>query len=208
MLNPDLNLSVLIQRMNQGDENARPLLFDAAYRELQDLARAYLHRENDLWTLDTRALVHEAYLRLFGKVDIALKNRKHFFALVARTMRRIICDHVRQARADKRGGGEAAIRLTALAHLGHSAIALGASRDDLIFHLNEILEKLEMSDPDMARLIELKFFYGMTVEETARALGLSTRTVNREWRLARAYLYDTLSSTFGLRGNSSTATAA
>ncbi len=208
MLIPNIDLSALIQRLNQGDENVRPLLFDMAYRELQDLARAYLFRENDLQTLDTRALVHEAYLRLFGKADIAIKNRKHFFALVARTMRRIICDHVRQARADKRGGGEAAIPLTVLSHLGHSAIALETSKDELIFHLNEILERVELTDPDMAKIIELRFFYGMTVEETAEALGLSTRTINREWRIARAYLYNALTTTFGQPGGSSAASAA
>lgn len=207
MLIPNFDLSALIQRLNQGDESVRPYLFDVAYHELQDLARAYLYREQDLQTLDTRALVHEAYLRLFGKQDIAVKNRKHFFALVARTMRRIICDHVRQAHAGKRGGGESPIQLTVLAHLGHSALALGASRDELLFHLNEILEHLESTDADMARLIELRFFYGMTVEETAEALGLSTRTVNREWRIARAYLYHALTTSFGVPRRSSETTA-
>lgn len=206
---PTGSITGLLRQAHAGDAPARERLLAAVYPDLHDVARAYLFHENAMRTLDSRALVHESYLRLFGKAAIPWKNRKHFFVVVARSMRRIICDYARQAKADKRGGGEMPYALSGVAWIGQSGAALGSDRAALLLSLNHVLEELEAGDPHMAKLIRCRFFFEMTIPETAKAMGMSTRSVSRELRIAKAMLFERLagSATHGQRRGDTTTTA-
>jgi len=154
-------------------------LLPAVYGELKRLAASYLRSERPDHTLQPTALVHEAYLRLQGQRSVMWSNRAHFYGIAARIMRRILVDHARRRGAAKRDG--AVLRLT----------LVDAGVDDRapeLVALDSALTTLEELDPQQARIVELRFFGGLTVEETADAAGISTATVKREWRTARAWL--------------------
>ncbi len=162
-----------------------PLVFD----ELREIARRQLAREQRRVTLETTALVHEAWLKLVGDAHVTLRGRAYFFAAASRAMRQVLVDAARARAADKRGGG---IQLSSLTgYDGEAADSLGAELIDL----DRALEELGRSHPRHMRVVECRFFGGMSVEETAAALGVSERTVKADWALARAWLHRALDGT-------------
>jgi RNA polymerase sigma factor (TIGR02999 family) len=163
----------------------QPAAFAAAvYDELRKLARHYMRGERSGHTLQTTALVNEAYVRLAGADGIEIVDRTHFFAMAATMMRRILVDHARAHAADKRGGGVTMIALD-------ERIAAAETNVDLLA-LDAALTRLAVMDPQQARIVELRFFTGLTVEETADALDISPATVKRDWAIAKAWLHHEL----------------
>ena len=156
------------------------------YDELRKLARRQLGREQPGHTVQTTALVHEAFLRLVDARQIQWNSRAHFFGITARLMRQILVDHARTRDAAKRGGGGAKVPLDEALEL-----ATRAARGDLL-ELDEVLQRLESIDQRQSQIVELRFFVGLTVEETSAVLDLSPGTVKREWTLARAWLWRAL----------------
>jgi RNA polymerase sigma-70 factor (ECF subfamily) len=179
-MDPALSPTVLLQAWRSGDEHALDRLMELVYDELSRLARSALNRERRDHTLQTRALVHEAYMKLID-ADVEWKDRAHFFALAARSMRRILTDHARSRGRAKRGGNPIRVELTD----GAAAIA-GAPID--LLDLERALDKLTALDPRHAQLVELHFFAGMDYDEAAEVLGVSPRTIGRDLRVARAFL--------------------
>ena len=161
-------------------------LLPLVYEELRRLAASYLRRERPGHTLQPTALVHEAYMRLIEQRQLNWSNRAHFMALAAVMMRRILVNHARDRIARKRGGGAEHVPLT-LAGEG-----IGAAEVSLL-DLHEALERLSEADPRKGRIVELKFFGGLTTEEIAETLGISAATVERDWKFARAWLYGAIS---------------
>lgn len=180
---PPSGLTTLLSQVSAGDEDAAASLFSLVYDELRRLARSALRHERPDHTLQPTALVHEAYLRLADQPESRWENRAHFLAVAARAMRRILVDHARGHKAIKRGSGDARF---ALQDVATSAVDPGQDLDLVI--LDEALARLSAIDPRQARIVELRFFGGLSVEETATAVGASTRTVKRDWHLARAWL--------------------
>ena len=160
-------------------------LFGAIYDELRILARRQLARLSPGQTLSPSALVHEAYVKLAGRSGRSLQDQQHFRALAARAMRQVIIDYLRNRRAQKRSPG---LPLTTLSDV---PIAVEAGDDDLLA-LDEALDQLEALDERQAKIVEMRFFGGLEVDEVASALGISERTVKREWQKARAFLLDAL----------------
>jgi RNA polymerase sigma factor (TIGR02999 family) len=168
-----------------GDHAAEEQLLSAVYTELHRQAARAMRRESDELTLQATALVHEAYLRLIDQSRVQWSNRAHFFGVAAQLMRRILVDHARRRRAQKRGDG---VRPLALDDSDGRA---GASNDDAgvdLLVLNDALERLGELDERQARIVELRYFAGLSVDDTAEALGISPATVKREWAVARAWL--------------------
>ncbi len=179
----DRDVTRLLADLRGGDEAALNDLFPLVYAELRALAHRQLGREGR-GTLNTTAVVHEAYLRLVGN-DLAPEDRRHFFNLAARAMRHIIIDHARRHLAKKRGGG------APHSMLEENDVAVEARAEELI-DLNSALERLGALDERLGHVVELRFFAGLSVEETASSLGVGERTVKRDWRKARAFLFDEL----------------
>ena len=175
-------LTTLLQAWSRGDVTARDQLFPMVYAELRRRAAGYLRREQRGHTLQPTALVHEAYIRLSGQ-NAGWKNRAQFFAVSSQIMRRILVDHARARRAAKRPGRPMLVTL-----VEEEAVASGPRELDLIA-LDGALDQLAAADPRQAQMVELRFFGGLTHEEVASVLGVSLATVNREWRLAKAWLY-------------------
>ncbi len=171
-----------------GRQAALGRLLPLVYDELRALARAHLRHERPDHTLQATALVHEAYLRLLGGQDLPWNDRAHFFRAAAEAMRRILIEHARKRGRIKRGGNQVRVRI--------SGVHLGTEQDpDEILALDEAIRRLEEQDPRIADLVRLRFFAGLSVEETAKALEVSERTVKREWSFARAWLYNALRET-------------
>ena len=165
-------------------------LLPLVYGELRALARAHLRSERSDHTLQATALVNEAYIRLLGGQDPPWNDRAHFFRAAAEAMRRILIEHARKRGRIKRGGDHVRVRI--------SSIHLGVEQDpDEILALDEALRRLEEQDPRTADVVRLRFFAGLSVEETAKALEVSERTVKREWSFARAWLFNALRETGG-----------
>ena len=179
----------LLHDWQDGSRDAFERLIPLVYDELHALAARQLAREWRHDRMQTTIVVHEAYLKLFGQREIDWQNRGHFFAIAAHLMRRILVDHARHGLRQKRGGSEAAVPLDeALAAPDRPVDAVDA------LDLDRALRKLELLDPDQARIIELRFFGGLTVEETAAALGVSPATIKREWAVAKAWLHRELAN--------------
>jgi RNA polymerase sigma factor (TIGR02999 family) len=157
-------------------------LVPAVYEELRVMAHAFLDRERPDHTLDTTALVHEAYLKLVDEAQVAQRGRLYFFAAAARAMRQVLIDYARRRGRGNRGGGWARVSLES------PEIAVDALAAELV-ELDEALTRMAGEFPRCARVVECRFFGGLSVEETAAALGVSTRSVKRDWALARAWLY-------------------
>jgi RNA polymerase sigma factor (TIGR02999 family) len=170
---------------SRGDGAALDTLLPRVYEELHNLARRSLQRERPDHTLQTTALVHEAYLRLVDQRHVDLQHRAHFFAVAAQVMRRVLVDHARRHGAAKRGSG--AMRLP----LDEGAAQVPSLDLDLVA-LDAALERLVELDPRQGRVIELRFYGGLTIEETAAVLNVSPATVKNEWRSARAWLFNEL----------------
>lgn len=187
MTRPLGDVTALLRAWGQGDAAAAERLVPLIYGELRRQAARHLRRENRRdHTLRPTALVHEAYLRLAGQRDAAWQNRGQFFAVAAQAMRRILVDHARRHRAAKRGRSWCRISLD---EAGRRGLAMAAAPDVDLLALEEALGELAALDPEKARLVELRFFGGSSLEEIADVLEVSPSTVSREWRLARAWLY-------------------
>jgi len=177
-IEPDL--TALLRDASEGNQNALDRLMPLVYGELRKIAASYLRQERKDHTLQPTALVHEAYLRLTHQKDVAWQNRAHFFGIAAQMMRRILVDHARKRQAAKR---DASAWKVATAEVDG-----GAESAPELLALDRALEELEKIDPQQAKIVELRFFGGLTVEETAEVAGISPRTVKREWRTAKAWL--------------------
>jgi RNA polymerase sigma factor (TIGR02999 family) len=175
-------ISVLLLNWGHGDQNAREELIPLVYAELRRIARRYLWQERPDHTLQSGALVHEAYLRLLDDKPPQWQNRAHFFGVAAQLMRHILVDHARNRLAAKRGAGAPRLALD-------PQIALPQRREIDLIALDDALTTLASLDPQQSRLIELRFFGGLSIEETAVVLGISPATVKREWATARAWLH-------------------
>lgn len=175
------DVTALLLKWNSGDEQARGALMETVYSELRRIAASHLSRESHAHDLQPSALVNEAYLRLIDLNRIQWQNRAHFLAMSARIMREILIDESRRRNAAKRDGG-VQITLTGL-----SSAQADASTNALA--LNEAMERLAEADPDRARLVELRFYGGLTIDETAEVLGISAATVKRSWDVARGWLF-------------------
>ena len=175
----------LLHQWIDGRQDALDRLLPEVYAELRRLAASYLRRERPDHSLQATALVHEAFVKLIDQRDVRWQNRAHFFGIAAQLMRRILVDHARACRAEKRGGGERRLPLD-------EAIAVAATRDFDLIALDEALTRLGELDPRQSRIVELRFFVGLTMEETAEVLGISPATVGREWVAAKAWLHATL----------------
>lgn len=181
------DITGLLLAWNAGDPETLNRLLPAVYLELKRLARRELLRERAGHSLEPAALIHELYLDLVDQRRAHWENRAHFFGVAARLMRRILVDHARARSALKRGGGGAGVvQIEAADDVADAAP--GPGRVDLV-GLDQALERLSARSPEQGRIVEMRFFGGLTVEETAHVLGRSPRTVKREWRLARAWLF-------------------
>ena len=181
-------VSDLLTAWGNGDRDALARLLPLVYEELQQVARRYLRAERPNHTLEPAALVHEAYEKLVGQDHMQWQNRAQFFAVAAQTMRRVLVDHARKRGAARRDG--AVVRVT----LEESA-AVGDRRDVDVLSLDEALTSLTQVDATQGRIVELRYFGGLSIEETARALGSSPATVKREWTVARAWLFRQMTRT-------------
>jgi RNA polymerase sigma factor (TIGR02999 family) len=174
-------VTLLLAKVSAGDGEASSRLIALVYAELRAMAGHCMRRERPDHTLQATALVHEVYLRMAGDDAIQWQNRAHFFGIAARVMRRVLLDYAREHRAKKRGGGGNRVTLV-------DGLLVTEDHLEDVLILDESLKKLEAVDPQQSRLVELRFFAGMTVEETAEVLGISTATVKREWSHAKAWL--------------------
>jgi RNA polymerase sigma-70 factor (ECF subfamily) len=175
------HVTALLKRASDGDDSAINRLVPLVYDELRALAESYLMRERANHTLQATALVHEAYLRLVDQRDIRWKNRAHFFAVAAQAIRRILVDHARGHRRAKRGGDRQRVRLD-------EDVASLEERDLDLLALDEALERLARLHERQARIVELHFFGGLSFKDVAAFLGVSARTVDGDWSMARAWL--------------------
>jgi RNA polymerase sigma-70 factor, ECF subfamily len=171
----------LLARAGRGEAHATDELFPIVYDELRSIAARFLHDESNTHTLQATSLVHETYLRLVGPGDVSWQNRAHFFAAAAQAIRRILVDHARHRNRTKRGGGRASIPLD-------EALQVADDPGVDVLGLDEALTKLASLDPQKARVVELRFFVGLTVEQVAETLGVSAATVARAWQFARVWL--------------------
>jgi RNA polymerase sigma factor (TIGR02999 family) len=171
----------LLREARSGDRSAIDQLLPLVYAELHEIAQRHMARERDDHTLQPTALVHEAYLRLVDQKHVDWQDRAHFYAIAARSMRRVLLDHARKRQTEKRGPGSKALSLD-------DAGELARERPEDFLRLDDALAELQRADPAAAHLVELKFFGGLTLEEIAEALQCSSSTVERQWRAARAWL--------------------
>ena len=180
------NVTQLLVDWSSGSKQALDRLVPIVYDELRRQAARYLKRERVGHTLQTTALIHEAYLRLVDQKNVHWQNRAHFFGIAAQLMRQILVDHARTRKRAKRGGSRIRVSL-------NEATAVATVRDLDIVALDEALARLAEIDPQQSRVVELRYFSGLNVEETAEVLGISPATVKREWRIAKAWLHREIS---------------
>ena len=183
---PREQVTRLLIAWGKGNKEALDQLTPIVYSELHKLAESYLRRERDAATLQPTALVHEAYLRLVAQDLPDWQSRSHFFGVAAQLMRQILVDNARKHRSGKRGGGAAKVPLD-------EALSLSPERSSTVIALDDALKELAAVDERKCRVIELRFFGGLSVEETAQALGISVATVGREQRMAEAWLHREMS---------------
>ena len=177
---PSQPVSALLGKWRAGDQEALQVLIPLVYEELRRIAQHHLRQERPDHTLQSTALVHEAYLRLMKQGPAEVENRAHFLAVASRLMRQILVDHARAHRAAKRGGG---LKL----ELQDAMAVLEAQNIDLVA-LDNALNELARLDPQQSRIVEMRFFGGLSIEDTANVIGVSPTTVKREWATARAWL--------------------
>jgi RNA polymerase sigma factor (TIGR02999 family) len=177
------DVTLLLRQWSDGDRQALHALLPIIYDELRQVAHQYLHREPREQTLQTTALVHEAYLKLIDQRSVNWQSRAHFFAIAAQAMRRILIDNARKRSATKREGEKISLEDVAI---------ISTDRAEHLLALDEALQRLEEFDSQQSRIVELRYFGGLTIEETAAAMDLSPATVKREWAMARAWLYQAI----------------
>jgi RNA polymerase sigma factor (TIGR02999 family) len=185
MINDSGQITQLLQEYQSGNKNALDDVFPMVYDELRKLAASRLRSERPEHTLQATALVHEAYLRLIEQDKQTWQNRAHFFGLAAEMMRRILVNHAVKRNADKRFGNQTRLELDEM-------IEFTQGKDVNLILLDEAMTKLAEFDPKQSKIVELKFFGGLTNEEIAEVLGVSDSTIKREWRIAKAWLHDEL----------------
>lgn len=188
MTSEPADVTQLLVEASQGDRGAVDALLPHVYKELRRLAGGYMKREREGHTLDATGLVHEAYMKLVDQSRVEWQNRSHFFGIAATAMRRILVDHARARQADKRGGG------VEHAEIVDDLVASDERGDELIA-VDEALERLAVWDPIKSRVVELRFFGGLSIEECADVMEVSVATVNRHWRMAKAWLHGELTRT-------------
>ena len=185
MSSPSADVTELLSAWRRGDQGALEQLIPLVYAELRSLAARYMRREKAGHTLQTTALVHEAYLRLAKDQDRTWENRTHFFAVAAQVMRNLLVDHARASACVKRGGGQPDLVLDVVPDLGQVD-------PEVLLALDVALQRLQEMDPRAARIVELRYFVGLTVEEVAEVIGASEKTVKRDWAAAKAWLQSEL----------------
>lgn len=186
------DVTALLAGVTKGDQQAASELIPLVYNELRRLASRYMRRERMDHTLQATALVHEVYLKLVQDPSADWQNRAHFFGIAAQVMRHILVDHARGHGREKRGAGQQAVSL-------EEALVFSPEKSVELLELDESLRRLTKLDPRQGRIVELRFFGGLTVEETAHLLGISPKTVNREWSMAKAWLHGDLRQGHGKR---------
>ena len=179
------DITTQLRAWHAGEPTAPESLFPLVYDELRRIAHRQLRRERLGHTLDTTALVHEAYLKLTGQPSADWTNRGHFFAVAANAMRRVLVDYARRYRTEKRGGAPRRVSLT-------DTMLVAEERADTLLAVDEALHELARIDPRLSRVVECRFFAGLTAEETAEVLGVTARTVRRDWTKAKGWLHRTL----------------
>jgi RNA polymerase sigma factor (TIGR02999 family) len=184
------DVTTLLSQMARGEAEAASRLIPLVYDELHRLAAAYMRRERGDHTLQATALVNEAYLKLIEQRSVDWQGRSHFFGLAAQMMRRILIDHARGHLRGKRGGGERPVPLD-------EAVVFSPEQSSELIRLDESLLRLAKIDPRQAKIVELRFFGGLTVEQTAEVMGISPKTVKRDWSVAKAWLHGDLKSAHG-----------
>ena len=182
------DITILLNRIGEGDGKAPEELLPLVYGELRKLAHSYLKNERADHTLQATALVHEAYIRLVDWEKVSWQNRAHFFAVAANVMRRILVDYAREKRAQKRDFGQKLSLDEAISFPNQN------TREVDLIALDDALEKLAKFDKTQSKIVELRFFGGLTIEETAHALKISPATVKREWTVARTWLFREIKS--------------
>jgi len=190
---PDLTsaeVTALLGEMAQGKPEAAEQLIPLVYDELRRLASRYMRREREDHTLQTTALVHEAYLKLVEQRSVNWQSRAHFFGIAAQLMRRVLIDHARRNLREKRGGGQPVVVLD-------EAFVFSPEQSSALVELDGALERLAAMDARQARIVELRFFGGLTVEEAGEVLGVSPKTVKRDWSVAKAWLHGELKTAYG-----------
>lgn len=188
------NLTSLLRATADGDRRSLDALLAAIYADLKRLAASHLRGERSDHTLQPTALAHEAYVKLLDQRRLGWQDRVHFFAVASRIIRRILVDHARERGAEKRGGGRSRVELDEAA-----SVLPGADPD--LLALDEALRELAELDETQARIVELRYFGGLTVEETAEALSIGKRSVDRHWQVAKAWLYRRLADDGGERND-------
>jgi len=176
------DITVFLKEWSSGNREAADDLIQIVYKEMRKLAASYLKNQRSDHTLQPTALVHEAYMKLVDISDVSWQDRAHFFAVAAQTMRHILVDHARALAADKRGGAMQRVDL-------EESISFPGAKGVDVVELDEALRQLAVQDEKQSRIVELRFFGGMTVEETAHVMSISPATVKREWATARAWLF-------------------
>lgn len=174
-------VTALLQEINDGAENAPEKLLPLVYDELRKLAQSYMKNERPDHTLQATALVHDAYIRLVDWENVSWQNRAHFFSVAAQVMRNILVNHAVKRKTQKRDFGQR-IELT-------DDVSFSGSRDIDLIELNEALEALDALEPQQAKIVELRFFGGLNIDDTAHVLNISPSTVKREWSIAKTWLY-------------------
>ena len=180
-MNDTQHITKLLSAWNSGDKSSVDRLVPLIEKELRQIARNQMRRENPGHTLQTTALVNEAYLKLAGNTKVNWQNRAHFFAISAQIMRRILISHAREKKAGKRGGGAAHVGL-------EDAVVFSPEKSNELIALDEALTELAKFDELKSRIVELRYFSGLNIEETAKALGIAPITVSVHWRAAKAWL--------------------
>jgi len=184
------DVTVLLAQFVDGDQQAASQLVPLVYSELRQMAARYMRRERVDHTLQTTALVHEAYLKLVEQTHAGWKSRAHFFAVAAQVMRHILIDHARGHLREKRGGGQPVIQLD-------EGLVFSPEQSSELLQVDAALRRLAELDPRQGKIVELRFFGGLTVEETAAVLGISPKTVKRDWSVAKAWLHGELKQGHG-----------
>lgn len=184
---PMSEVTQLLRDWSDGSSSAREELLQLVYTPLRELAGAHLRRERDGHTLQPTALVHELYLKLIKQRRVDWSDRGHFFAVAAQMMRRILVDHARKKNSNKRGGEMISVALD-------DALEVAAAESIDVVALDVAMEQLEAIFPQQSKIVELRFYGGLTIDETAEVLGVSAATISREWTMARAWLRRSLSA--------------
>jgi RNA polymerase sigma-70 factor, ECF subfamily len=184
-------VTLLLSALTRGEDSAASKLIPLVYDELRRLASSYMRRERVDHTLQSTALVHEAYLKLVEQRSVNWQSRAHFFGVAAQLMRRILIDHARGHSRQKRGGEQHKVSLD-------EVFVFSEQQADELLAVDDCLNRLAKIDPRQARIVEMRFFGGLSVDESAEALGISPKTVKRDWSVAKAWLYADLKERYGI----------